>query len=317
MAEAWDEILGEATLDGVAFPLESRSISGGRDAAALVFPYQPGQDFEDTGRRAHVFKLRIPLYADVDESHYPELYERLLGICVDEDTKAEVEYQDPVLGPFRVKVLAFDIDETAMERNGATLQLTLGEQSLSVRTFTLEQRRSPAAEAEAAGEDLDDALEEQGVSDDEVSSAIDASGHPLSGDEKSATSGTRGASLARDFVEALSEGAQLADEIAARVDQVRARVDSILALPALRTPAGWAGYAAGLRLVDACSQLATDALSRAVPIVEHTVRGRVDVYTLAVQFYGDVSRAEELLAKNPQRNPLFIQPGTVLRVAAR
>lgn len=316
----WEEIAAEGQIGDLVVPISRRQMSGGRSAARIKLPYQPGQDFEDTGREPFAFKVEIPLYADVDESHYPQLYTDLVALLTDERVKGEVEYIDPILGPFEVKVIDLSEEHVSDVRHGATITIGLEERSLDVRTFTVTRLTSASADATDAAADLDDALEEQGVSDDAVSAALTDAGLPLTDEERtSASTRNVGATegIARDFVDEMREGALLADEIVSRVDVVRARVSALMALGQLRSADGIAGYLAGLRLIDAVSRLAEETLARAVPIVEIAVTGATDIYTLAAKLYGDIGRADDILARNPGASPLSLRVGTTLRVAER
>src|SRR5687768_5117399 len=121
MADLWEQILADAKLGDVTFPLHSRAMSGGRDGARIKPPYQAGQGAEDTGRQPYVFKLRIELFADINPDHYPTLFEELLDVFTNDDEQSEVEYVDPLLGTFRVKVWEWDVDENATARDGAVI----------------------------------------------------------------------------------------------------------------------------------------------------------------------------------------------------
>jgi hypothetical protein len=151
MADLWEEIMQDGSLGGIVLPIARRGFVLGRAGARVRLPYQPGQAVEDTGREPFTFKLQVELFADIDPDHYPGRYEELLELLTDEDRKGEVEYVDPMLGPFDVKVWQVDGDEVSESRNGVTLNLVLEEVSLTARGFTVEQRPSPEAEAAEAG----------------------------------------------------------------------------------------------------------------------------------------------------------------------
>jgi prophage DNA circulation protein len=317
MADLWEEIMQDGSLGGIVLPIARRGFVLGRAGARVRLPYQPGQAVEDTGREPFTFKLQVELFADIDPDHYPGRYEELLELLTDEDRKGEVEYVDPMLGPFDVKVWQVDGDEVSESRNGVTLNLVLEEVSLTARGFTVEQRPSPEAEAAEAGEEMDAQLEELGVEQEQIDAAFNDAGAPRTGDEKEWDAGTTGSSMAAAFSEGLAEGLQTADEIASRVDTVRRRVSAITSLVEVRVAQAWGAYAAALQLADALSRVGDEALARAVPMVEMRITAPTSHYDLALQLYGDPARAAEIVRRNSFRNPLFIAPGTVVRVAVR
>jgi len=65
------------------------------------------------------------------------------------------------------------------------------------------------------------------------------------------------------------------------------------------------------------TELANIARSSKPPVREFEIRGAMSVHELAVQLYGDASRAAELEKLNQFANPLFLAAGDVVRVYAR
>jgi prophage DNA circulation protein len=318
VSEIWDEIMSDARLGDVTFPLRRRGLSFGRDGGRIAPPHQPGQRIADTGRTPIVFTLDVPLYSGVEgrDDLYPTVYEELLDVVADEETKGEVEYIDPILGAFDVKVVKVDDDHDAERRDGCTLTITLEE--ITTDPFGLVvPPRAPGREVIEAAADLDEELDELGVNDTTIAAAFAESGYPKSGEETSWPAGRTFESLASDFGEALQLGTLYADRVAAQVDTVRARVRATIELPALRSTRGWLAYASALRLIEALAQQADRAIARAVPVVSHEVRGVASVYDIATQLYGDPRRADEILQRNRIPRPYAIPAGTVLRVAER
>lgn len=318
MSDLWQTILQEASLGGVEFPLARRRWTGGRDGARLEFPHQPGQGVDDTGRKPRVLELVIELFADVDETHYPGKFRDLVSLFESDTLLGEVEYVDPILAPMPVKVWGFDVEEEATSRNGAVITVQLEEVSQDVRAAALTPRRSSRVVASETALDLDENLAELGVTDDDVSESFEKAGAPLAGDvEKGWPAGQKFAALTTAFLEGLDSGLRTVDEVAASADIVRRRVASVTALAPLRTSSGWSAYASALQLVDALAELAELASSRAVAIVEVALNAETSAVELATKLYGDRTRAEEIIRRNPTRRPNAYPAGTVIRVAER
>ena len=317
MSEAWEEILQEASLGGVEFPLARRRWSGGRDGAHLTFPHAPGQAVDDTGRKARTLELEIELFADVDESHYPGKFRELISLFENDTQRGEHEYVDPILAPMDVKVWDFDIEEESERRNGAVLKVRLEEVTQDVEATTLSPRRSSRVVASETAAELDDALAESGVTDADVDTAFEKAGAPKSGDEKAWPTGQTFTSLTSAFVGGLNAGLRSVDEVAARADVARRRVASVASLAPLRTVDGWRGYAASLQLVDSLSDLAETAARKAVAVIDHRLAADTSATEIALRLYKDRTRADEIVRRNPTRNPNRYLAGTVLKVLER
>lgn len=318
MGDVWDDIMQEASLGGVTFPLKSRRVSGGRDGARLSFPHAAGQAVDDTGRQPRSIELTIELYADVDPSHYPGIYRDLIALFEDDARMAEVEYVDPILAPMQAKVWGFSIDEESVTRNGATVTVELEEVTQDVDGAALSPRRATASVASESALELDAALLDAGVTDEEVFDAFGAVGAPVSDAERAEVPpGEVFVSTTRSFMERLRDGAQAADDLAATTDAARRRVSGLTTLPTLRTISGWRAYSSALQLVDALGQLADAAIARAVPVVELAVNADTSAVELSTRLYGTRDRAEEIVRRNPTLRPHAYRAGTVLRVAAR
>lgn len=318
MNDLWTEILQDASLGGVVFPLRARRFSGGRDGARLQFPHQPGQGVDDTGRQPRSLELSIELFADVNPDHYPGLYRELLAVFEDDVQLAEVEYVDPILPPMSVKVWGYEVSEEAGARNGATITVSIEEVTQDVDGAALTPRRSARVAASETSLELDDALAQLGLSDEDVKTSFAAAGAPLGGEEAAAIApGEVFSTLTTTFSEALSTGVRTVDELAALSDTMRRRVTGVTSLSALRTTAGWRAYSAALTLVDALGELAEASAARAVPIVEMVLTSETSAAELAARLYGDRGRAAEIVTRNPTRRPHAYPAGAVVRVAQR
>ncbi|MEQ8886215.1 MAG: DNA circularization N-terminal domain-containing protein, partial [Sandaracinaceae bacterium] len=179
MADLWPDILHEASLGGITFPVARRRLRGGRAFASRQYPYRDGQTVEDTGREPYAFSLDVPLFASVDPSHYPDTADALRLLLEDGEDLGEVEYVDPFLGPLRVKLAGYDEDMDAQRRDGVTVRLDLEEiDPVEGGLFRVLANPDAESEARSAAADADDALSGAGLSEEDVSAILDAAGVP-------------------------------------------------------------------------------------------------------------------------------------------
>ena len=313
----WAENLADAKLADTTFPLAKRGMSIERDGGRIRPPHQPGQKVADTGRGPLIFRLSIPLFNGVEgrTDLYPTVYEELIDIVTGED-KGEVDYTDPVLGLFKVKVWKLDEEHDPDARDGCLLQLEL-EETTDDPYGIIVPVRSPGREVIEAAAALDEELDNLGVNDAAIDRAFSSSGYPRTDVERAWAVGTTFTSLAAAFQTELSFGTAYADVVASTVDRARARLSALLSIGTLRTPAGWLAYSGALRLVEALGQQGDRAIARAVTVVSYEVQGGISVYDLATKLYGDASRADEILQRNRIARPQSIAPGTIISVAVR
>lgn len=312
MAEAWDS-LQEAALDGVAFPVERISRSGGRRVGRHVYPYRPGQDVEDMGREPLKWAITIPLFTGIDPALYPARFEQLRAILDDPDGQGDVEFTDPELGPVPAKVITHDWAMDAMRRNGGVLTINLEERS-SIPFIVRQVDDNPDARttAEVEAEFLDDFGV---VSEDDIVATWEANGAPLT--EFSFTAGELFVSMVDDFFDAIESARIAADEVAAMVDRYRKRISLVLQFDAYSEAENWSVVQSMGRLADSFSLAGERAAQGAPRIMDYVVPAPISHFEIAVQLYGDVDRAPEIITRNPQAEPLRIPAGTTLRVLNR
>lgn len=316
MPGLWEELLAPASLGGVELPIVRRMISGGRSTVRKVLPYVGGQETEDTGRLPRKIEAEIELFNDMfEDGLYPDRYEELVDVLDDENDQAVVEWFDPVWGPIMVKVVSWEAEENAQDRDGVRLRLSMEEEGFQETadgtSFTL-LRQSDRARAESDAAEFDALIEELAISDDDVAEAWEEAGYP-----KKIGETTSFQAQVRSFTDNLDSGLQRADQVRARVASVQARVESVMQLDAARSAAGWPLLFRGARVLDEVVAIGNAVISTQARLITVTTTTPTSVFELAAQLYGDVDRATEILQGNPQRHPLFVPVGTVLEVLDR
>lgn len=306
----WEETLHEASLGGVPFPVSDRRISGGRAYAPRKYPHRDGQDTEDTGREPYVFELVIPLFADVDPSHYPDTYASLRGIVDNEDLQGELEYVDPELGPLPIKVRQWTWSETARERDGGIFSITLEERSHEPFLFAILQA---PPEARATAVDLGRELDALGtVGEDDIRAAWAAEGADFGDYEIEPKDGELWTGLTTDFFDALEEDALAADELTERVDRFRFRGGIVLGMDELQDPEAWTGAQLLMRLLDSVSQAAESYAAQQPAATLWRVPQEMSAWEISLRNFATDERAEEIMRLNPIANPLFYPAGMVV-----
>lgn len=321
MADAFAELLHEAALDGITFPVSSREVKGGRSFGRHRFPFRDGQITEPTGREPYTFELTCPLYATTDVANYPDLWpgrwEELRHLLEDPEKGGEFEYTDPVYGPIPVIVSDWQESSDAERRNGITLHLTIEERQLDERIERPEilvfADRDARGQAESLATEVDSGLANANISDDDLASAFADAGVPLT-DNDPITEGRTFFSLVDEFGDALDEGAIAQDEIAARLDALRSRIDAVMSFDPMISAANWSTVIAAQQLIASCTDMAERASAKAPPVEDYYVADEKSVYDISAELYGTPARANDILTRNRIPNPLFIPAGTVLRV---
>lgn len=322
MPDVWSEILQECKLGDLVLPVASVSRAGGFDFARQRYPFRPGQDVEDTGRMPTTFSLRVPLFAGMrlegGDELYPARYEELLFLLNDSARAGEVEYVDPVLGTYRVKVARWNNDDTSTERDGSLFTIELEEriaEEASLRLTLSETGGNAQSRAAELGEEVDAGLEEQGVTKEALDEGFRSAGYPLEGDEKDWPDGEVFASAVSNGFAALNAGALAVDDAAAQVDRFTARVDAVLAFDALEALDAWSVRSSLVRLRETFARAAERVVSSdSRRLTTFTTQGTTSIYRIARDLYGDARQADALLRLNALANPLAIPAGTVLRV---
>lgn len=296
-------------------PCSSRKVSGGRAIVARKYPNRDGQSSEDLGREPYVFDLEIPLFADVDPDHYPTMWDELRSIL--ESPPRQLEFRDHEFGTMHVSVPpGWTSTLDATKRDGVLVHLTLTEDDLDIAGTFRETTTGTAPNAESAGDELDAALEEAGVNEDELKGKLDKAGVGLKSTEQGFAAGSMWSNQGAQFTNQLRDGINTAEQIAASVDIVRGRADAVLGLPQLRSPANAGVMNAAILFADAIARLGDRASASSTVIVQQPILDVTNVFELSARLYGTPDRASEIIARNPLVNPLFIRPGTRILVAA-
>lgn len=311
---AFDE-LHDASFDAIKFDLEEREVSGGRAFARRRYPYRDGQSVEDTGRDPYHFSLTIPLFEDIDPTHYPDRYNQLRAVFDDPSTQGEAEYVDPELGPLRCKVVRWTWQQTSEARHGGRFRLELEEVSFDDVVFAILPSLDARSTASLDSILLDDTLRELGVEDDEVLNAMALQGLPVSDDEL----GNYGPceSVAVSAFRAIDEEGATVDEMQTAVGILQRRLDAVTELDAMQDPSAYAVLRLVSSVISAVSLAAEEAGANAANVMTYETTAVLSAWDLAVLLYEDGSRAEELVARNPTRNPLAYPVGYSFRFLSR
>lgn len=300
MADYWGENLLEASIGYVEVPVEDRRVGVGRNFARYTFAYRDGQGGEDLGRKVYQFTLTLPLYRGVDESLYPDAYQRLLAIIEDPEQRAEVEYVDPEFGPMNCKVLDYDISTPGTKRNGVTMVVTLEELGFDASAIDNLTRPNVSGEAEA--------LSLAAAADIEVASIDEPA------EDKPEFSLTE---TWRSFQDSLNEGAQSADAIAAQLDEVYLVAEKFAAYSDKDEIQRWSIFISTVNFLGAAEDVANEsarnenATTRLIAVV---LPAEMSAYDIASYFHGDASRAEEVIFNNPTSNPMLYAAGSTVRL---
>jgi len=310
----FDESMPTCQLGGLDLPVVHRKLSGGRATVDRRYPNRDGQSTEDMGREPYTFELQLAFFADVDATHYPDLWDQVRSLL--EDPPDDLEYRDHELGTMHVSVKPWSSDLAATMRDGVMTTITLVEDDLDIGVAFRELRPQP--NTESAGAALDDELEQAGVSEPNVITSLTRAGVGLSDIEAAFNTGTLWATMGQRFAEDIAASVIVSTEqIAATVDVLRARAQVLLELPELLDPANASAMHAAMLFAAAATSQGERAFADAAPVVEQAIADTISVFELSTQLYGDETRAEEIMLRNPGLNPLFIAAGAVIQVAAR
>lgn len=303
MSDLWENTLLPAELAGIEFPLSARNVKTGRDFTRYKYPYRKGQGVEDVGRKTYVWSLTIPLFAGVSPAHYPGKFDQLTALIEDEDARGEVEFIDPELGAFDVKIVDYDWNTVADKRNGVELSIVLEERSFgqsllqSLTSGKLSARAAAAKSAQNVGY-LVDSLN--------IPDPLD-----LPND---------GFSLTDAWVatqNALETAALGADQVAAKIDEFVLVTQKFLTFSAQDEIGRWsitcavfdaigAAYAVG----DASAQ--GDSGDKLTEVI---LPDEMSAMEIAQKYYGDAGQAELVMFHNPGL-PFSYPRGSRILVAA-
>lgn len=307
--EAWDEILQDASLDGLVFPVADRSVNGGRDFARRKYAFHDGQFTEDTGRQARVYTYTVPLFADIDESHYPDLYELLMGKL---DEGGVMELIDPEDGPVMVRPAPHSWTTSPNQRNGGILALTFEEEgNQSIQWIARPSAIGGASDMLQSAARLDDAVAAAGLTFDDLAKAWAKVGAALDAAEE-------GIGSIAEAVEAAMPDTTAIEQAASQVDRMNRRIEETIKL-VRNAPASVASpiRQSGEVLLAAFRAHAARQAEAALRVVEYVVPARATSHQISRSLYGTPERAAEIRKLNRRGNALYFEQGDVILVPER
>jgi hypothetical protein len=303
MSDVWEESLLPASLGDIKFPVRNRTVKTGRDFTRYKYPYRKGQGVEDVGRKTYVWTLDIPLYAGVSPKHYPGTFDRLTALIEDEDKRGEVEYVDPELGAFDVKIVDYEWDTKAEARNGVELRITLEERAFDqslLQSLTSGKLSARAAAAKA-------------------SQHVGYLLHSLEDKLEPADLPNNGFSLTDAWVktqEALDTAALGADQVAGKIDEFVLVTQKFLDFSA-EDEIGRFSIACAIYDAQGAAYAVGDDTARGPGgsnLTEVVLSDEMSAMEVAQRYYGDAGMAEIVLFHNPTANCFGYPRGSRLLV---
>lgn len=164
----WTTNLMDATLQAgeqeLVFPVSERQVDGGRDWAARRYPFRNGQSDEDVGARPRSLQYTVPLWRDVEEEQYPNLFNDLVEFIESDTHKGRATLIDLEFGPLPVRMTGYSWGTTGKQRDGGELRMTF--ETLGDENFTLLTVEGSGANEEVRASDeaanLDQSLADAG-----------------------------------------------------------------------------------------------------------------------------------------------------------
>jgi len=312
----WKDNLTRSTLFGIEIPISEREIIGGEAIARHRPAFSQGQTTESTGREPYRFELRIPLFHQIDPTHYPTLKETLRVALDDRENSAIGEYVDPEIGPIMVRATSWRWKSDPTTRDGGWFTISLEEDTGEI--YTLEDSDRPPMTAAEAAEEADVALGEIEITDAEILDAWETAGAPVDPNvAETIEPGATFETVVADLQDGIANGQAVADEVRARVDRVRRQIDATLQLEAVQGPEGWIAQGALYELAEAVEREAERAMRNAATLVQYVPRADISAVEIALALYDDPSRAEEIAQRNGIYHPLFVVGGRPILVLSR
>lgn len=302
MTDTWKDTLLKTELAGIRIDPESVIFGTGRMFQRTRFPYRDGQSIEDLGRKTYTWKLSIPLFASVNASHYPGLFDQFMKVVEDTEKRGEVEFIDPERGPFDVKIVDYNWTIDAARRNGGVLTIDLEERGFE-QSFTANLRKGKLAMRAAAAH----AAKKAQYAIDMLAFAIN---------EPSVSTKFSLTEAWGKFQSALDAGAMAADEVASRIDEVVGVGSRILAFDPVSELERWSitnsvfdavGFA-----IEASEEASSDSATGG--FVDVVINTPMSMWDIAQAHLDDAGRADEVSADNPTPNPFEYPAGSRIRL---
>ena len=310
------DTLPRAAFAGFEFPVSKVRVSCSLRDHVHEYPHTPGGAPEKLGRKLYEFHFESPFFQGMQR--YPKLWpETLASLRIIFEGGQSFDLVVPTIGTITAYCTSWE--ETAdpkAGRNGVTASFSFREDQSDLFLVTnliaqttagfqtnneayqqaLADQQERLADAYAAGVDDPDILLLTGISSSALSTlnqVVTVANQVLDALTAAAGFGFALASLAEDLVSAC----QTADALDLWADPTRfPLLDALHAL--------WLS----------AQQLATDALSLGIKVVEYTVpQPGLPVGTISTAIYGDASHALEILQTNAIFNPFLVPGGTVIK----
>lgn len=305
---AWDEdgILIDASLvspdgsDSVSFPVGRRTVSGGRRGAARKYPFRNGQDYEDVGQEPRVYAYTVPLFENVDPSHYPQTYIRLIEFIENDAYLGQADLIDPEHGSVRVRMKPYTWETDPAKRNGGTLQLRFETVGEDLALFRDDALYTPTATADMSAAAMDESMAEAGVDEAALEESFDAAEVPFTANERASGQASGSfVSLLSGFNSSMSLPRPSTD-VASTVDVMRRRIEAAMNMPQFAgAEAGWRMRSSAEMLMAAVTDIGQRAFRESPRVADMHIGAPISIYELSVELFGTIERAEELIQLNP------------------
>jgi prophage DNA circulation protein len=296
MTDLWKETLVESSLDKVILDPTTRNVKTGREFTRYKYPYRKGQGVEDLGRKTYVWTLTYDLFAGISPKLYPGTYDELLAIIEDETKRGEVEYVDPELGAFDVKVADYDINTVGDRRNGASVTVVLEERAFDQSLLQNSAKLTARAAAAKASKDADYLFNQDPV--------------PL--EETDMVSTPTLTDAWRACQNALDTAALGADQVAAKIDEFVLVSEKFLSFSAEEEIARWSITCAVYDAIGAAYRVGDEQVKgegSSGKVMRYTLPDEMSAMEVAQRYYGDAGMAELVMFNNPTTNPLIYPRG--------
>ncbi len=269
-----------------------------QDLARYKPPHSDDQSIEPMGRAPGITTGEMVFFTGIDKDLYPGRYIDVRKMIVEElDPQVFVH---PVEGQIYGYFSRFDPSHTSEERNGCRVQFTFERVATSATILTTEVVRDALSTATISAAAADVGIKDLGI----VQPAQVERG-----------TFTQQVDTWKTF---LNEGGKdlSVNEITGALNEFRASIDSVIQAKELLDPRNYEVYRALRSLSASITEAAEQAASNAITLIEFSLDAESSPQELALQYYKDVARADEIAALNPPR--FFFYPRhSILRIPDR
>lgn len=290
---SWDNNLQTAKYRGMEFHVQRINDELARRIAEYKFPYVDGADLEDRGREPRTTTLTAVF-------HGPDYVTDLGQFMQLVDSTKSGTFRHPLLGTWQAKVRRIGVAHEDTARDMATVDVEVIEDGTRTDLPTLFS------------------VQQQTEAVDTQQTAVTAAGAALP--PKSNLQAVKDA--LSDLNDAVDDLQQTVNDAVAQVDnainEVRSRaqdaIDKVRNLYESTVLEAYSVVKEVNQLVHNCQQLAEAATSAVPTMIEKVIEAEQTAAQVAMDLYGDASRATEFEDLNRLRHPGRITPGTKLRV---